>query len=163
MHALLLALAALGQYPSSQSLYSAPPPPPPPVTYAAPVYAAPVQYAAPQLVTLGAGQVIQPGPFGMALGRLGQRLEKHAWPRMQPMQAAPMAAAPVVYLAVAPPQYQVMQATYAVQAPQTTYAAPPPQTPAKAPPTPYGSPQGPPQGLYGAARPSEAAPPAPGR
>jgi hypothetical protein len=161
MHALVLALTVLGQYPSGQSLYSAPPPqyaaPPPPVAYSAPV-----TYAAPQVVTLGAGQVIPPGPIGLFLGHVGRRLERHSWPRMQPMQAAPMAtAAPVVYLAVAPPQYQVIQASYA--APQQTYAAPPPQTPAKSPATPYSSPQTPTGGLYGAPKPNEAAPTPPGR
>jgi hypothetical protein len=174
MTLLVLALALTGQYPSPQAQYGAP------AQYAAQVtYAAPVTYSAPQVVMLGAGQVVQPSPFGAMLGRLGQRLEKHAWPRVQPMMA--QAQAPVqqtIYLQMSQPVvqqavYSVAQPTYA--APQPQYAAPPPQTPAKAPPQAYGSPQGPygasqaqaqvqdPPHTMGAAKPSESVPPVPPR
>lgn len=156
MTPLILLAALAGQYPSPQA----------PQTYAAPVTyaAAPVTYAAPQVVMLGAGQVVQPGPFGLMLGSIGQRLQKHAWPRVQPMtvQAPPVTQTVYLQLSVGPPQVQ--QAVYT--APQAIYAAPPPQSPMKAPPTTYGTPQAPQYGSapqLGAPKPSESVPPVPPR
>ena len=163
---LALALVLAGQYPSPQApQYGAP------AQYAAPVtYSAPVTYAAPQVVMLGAGQVVQPGPFGAMLGRLAQKLEKHAWPRVQPMtMAAQPAMQQTVYLQMSAPVvqqavYTVAQPTYQAPAPQ--YGAPPP-SPAKAPPQTYGSPQAPqPQASapqLGAPKPNESVPPVPPR
>jgi hypothetical protein len=172
MTPLVLALALTGQYSTPQApMYGAPPP----AQYAAPMtYAAPVTYAAPQVMMLGAGQVLQPGPFGAMLGRLGQKLEKHAWPRVQPMQmAAQPAVAQTIYLQMSAPMVQ--QAVYSVA--QPTYAAPPvqygaPPQPQKGNPQTYGSPQAPqyqapqPQAQapqLGAAKPSESVPPVPPR
>ena len=151
MTPLVLALALAGQYPSPQApQYGSP------QTYAAPVTyaAAPVTYAAPQVVMLGAAQVAQPGPFALMLGHLGRKLEKHAWPRVQPMTVQP-AMQQTVYLQVQMSPPAVMQAApsplYSVgPAPPATYAAPPPQSPMKAPPTPYSSPQAP---QYGSTQP----------
>jgi hypothetical protein len=180
MHSVLLAVALAGQYPSPQApMYGAPPP----AQYAAPMtYSAPVTYAAPQVVMLGAGQVIGPSPFGAMLGRLGQKLEKHAWPRVQPMtMAAQPAVQQTVYLQMSQPMVQ--QAVYSVAQPQ--YAAPPvqyaaPPQPMKAPPQAYGSPQAsqyqapqpqaqagqaasPGAPVLGATKPSESVPPVPPR
>jgi hypothetical protein len=149
----VLALALAGQYPSPQApQYGAPPP----------QFSAPVTYATsvPQVTLLGAGQVLQPNPFGAMLGRLGQRLEKHAWPRVQPVTvAAPPPVQQTIYLQMTQPVVQ--QAVYTVAqpafAPAVQYQAPPsygsPQPPPKAPPAQtYGSPQAPsPQ--YGAQAP----------
>jgi hypothetical protein len=188
MTPLVLALALAGQYPTPQApQYGAPAQYSAPVITGAPgltAYAAPVTYAAPQVVMLGAGQVIQPSPFGMMLGHIGRKLEKHSWPRVQPMtMSAPATMQQTVYLQMSQPVvqsrdfgiYTVAQPTY--QAP-VQYAAPPtygaPQPPAKAPPTQtYGSPQG---GQYGApqqqqaqsaqlgaSKPNESVPPVPPR
>jgi hypothetical protein len=145
---LALALGLVAQYPSAQApMYGAPPP----AQYAAPqTFSVPVTYAAPQVTMLGAGAVIPPGPFGLFLGHLGQKLERHAWPRVQPVMAQP-AVAQTVYLQMSAPVVQ--QAMYTVPAP--TYAAPPvqyaaPPQPMKNPPTQYGSPQAPQGGMYGA-------------
>jgi hypothetical protein len=149
-----LALAALtaGQYASPQQgqQYGAPPP-----TYSAPItYAIPQTYAAPQVVTLGAGQVIPPGPIGICLGRLGQRLERHSWPRVQPMAAQPVSPPMLqtiyVQLVQAQPQYQTYaMPQYAPPPPPTMYGAPPPPpTMYGAPPPPKGQPQAQPQ-AYG--------------
>jgi hypothetical protein len=147
-----LALAALtaGQYASPQQgqQYGAPPP-----TYSAPLtYAIPQTYAAPQVVTLGAGQVIPPGPIGLCLGRLGQKLERHSWPRVQPMAAQP-ASTPMlqtIYVQLVQPQYQTYaMPQYAPPPPPTMYGAPPPPpTMYGAPPPPKGQPQAQPQ-AYG--------------
>ena len=173
MLSLALAAALAGQYPTPQApQYGAP------IQYGAPpvTYSAPVTYAAPQVLMLGAGQVLQPNPFGLMLGRLGQRLEKHAWPRVQPVVA--QAQSPVqqtkIYLQMSQPVMQ--QAVYTVA--QPTYAAPPqtygaPQPPLKAPPAQYGSPQAPRYGAQqqgqpqapqlGSQKPSESVPPVPPR
>jgi hypothetical protein len=160
-----LALAALtaGQYASPQGQqYGAPPP-----TYSAPItYAIPQTYAAPQVVTLGAGQVIPPGPIGLCLGRLGQRLERHSWPRVQPMAAQPVSAPMLqtIYVQLVQPQPQYQ--TYAMPQyapppppPPTMYGAPPPpkgQPQSQPQPQTYGSPQG---GQYNAPTPAPPVPP----
>jgi hypothetical protein len=171
MTPLVLALAVAGQYPTPQApQYGAPAQYAAPVTYSAPqTYSIPVTYAAPQVVTLGAGQVIPPSPLGLLLGHIGRSLEKHSWPRVQPMAAQP-AAVQTIYLQIAPPQiqqavYTVAQPSYQLQATppplQLQYAAQP-QLPAKSPPPQqqYGTPQ---SAGYGAARPSESVPPVPNR
>jgi len=177
MTPLVLALALVGQYPTPQGpQYGAP------AQYAAPVtYAAPITYAAPQVVMLGAGQVIQPGPFGLMMGHLARKLEKHAWPRVQPMtMSAPATMQQTVYLQMSAPVvqqavYTALQPTYA---PAVQYSAPPsygaPQPLAKAPPAQYGSPQAPAYGAQqqqqqaqapqlGAPKPDESVPPVPKR
>jgi len=152
MTPLVIALALTGQYPSPQ--YQAP-------QYAAPMtYSVPVTYAVPQVVTLGAGAVIPPGPFGQFLGHIGRKLEKHSWPRVQPAPIMAQPAMQTIYLQITQPQIQ--QAVYTVAMPQT-YAAPPqtyaaPPQPYKGQPQTYGSPQA---SQYQAPKPSESVPPVP--
>jgi hypothetical protein len=160
MTPLLLALALVGQYPSPQQPQYVP---------AAAVYSVPAPaYAAPQVVTLGAGQVAPAGPFGQLMGHVGNKLIKHSWPRVQPITATPAPVVQTVYVQVQQPQ--AVQAPYVVAQPQQQYAPPPvgiPTPPGKVPPpVPYGSPQQQyqqPAPQYNAPKPSEAVPPVPPR
>lgn len=166
MHSVLVALALAGQYPSPQAPQQQVTSVPAQLVYSVP---APT-YSAPQVVTLGAGQVMQAGPVGQMLGHLGRKLEKHSWPRMQPLAAQPAPIVQTVYVAIQQPQ-PVMQATYAVQQPLPQLPVGVPQTPAKSPQQPaYGSPQyqqqqpqQPQSQQYGASKPSEDVPPVPKR
>src|SRR5947209_4171008 len=99
MMPLMLAVCLAGQYPSPQQQVQSLP--------AQLVYSVPAPtYAAPQVVTLGAGQVVPAGPLGQALGHIGRKLEKHSWPRVQPIAAAPAPVMQTVYVAVQQPQMQ---------------------------------------------------------
>lgn len=156
MTTIVLALALAGQYPSpqQQQVTSLP---------AQLVYSVPAPtYAAPNVVTLGAGQVIPPGVFGQFLGHVGTKLQKHAWPRVQPIAAAPAPLVQTVYVSVQQPQ-PVAQAVYAVPQPLPQLPVGVPAPPAKVPPPAYGAPQQPAAPQYNAPRPSESVPPVPNR
>ena len=135
MTPLILAVCLTAQYPTPQAPAYAPP------QYQQPVYSIPMPAYQTQVVALGAGAVAPAGPFGQMLGHIGRKLEKHSWPRVQPVPATPMGQ-PImqtVYVQVVPQMPPVQQAMYA---PQPSYQAAPPQYGTKAPPA-YGSPQQP--------------------